>query len=240
MRTPWQQAFYEEYGMDYESEFEQGGGPFNPGCTHPWEISSSSSSSSAEWVFDRRDHTTPPPSRRRFSPPESPPRRRVTDIGRCNVSPQLMSYDHDPSRGNSTTVSSRPSLRKPSRRSNCVVTAQSNASSKRPAPKPRPTGKQYVQALRNQRSATRGRRMAQPTAPQRTNSAQRVNCTTRGTASPIPGKWVFIPKKRETRSKSRRSAPNETVTPSYLAAQATAVLMFVIFIAMMCVKLQQY
>jgi hypothetical protein len=54
---------------------------------------------------------------------------------------------------------------------------------------------------------------------------------------------VFIPNKRETRTKSRRSAPNgtksrrsapnETATPSYLAAQATAVLMFVIFIAKM-------
>ena len=245
MRAPWQQAFYEEYGMDYESDFEQGGGPFNPGCTHPWEISSSSSSSSAEWVFDRRDHTTPPPSRRRSSPPESPPRRRVTDVDRNNVSPQLMSYDHDPRRGNSTTVSCRPSLRKPSRRGNCVVTAQSNAPSKRPAPKPRPTGKQYVQALRNKRSATRGVRMAQPTAPQRTYNAQRANCTTRGTASPVPGKWVFIPNKRETRTKSRRSAPNgtksrrsapnETATSSYLAAQATAVLMFLIFIAKMCI-----
>ena len=159
----------------------------------------------------------------------------MTDIDRNGVSPQLMSYDHDPRRGNSTTVSCRPSLRKPSRRGNCAVTAQSNAPSKRPAPKPRPTGKQYVQALRNKRSATRGVRMAQPTAPQRTYNAQRANRTTRGTASPVPGKWVFIPNKRETRTKSRRSAPNETATPSYLAAQATAVLMFLIFVAKMCI-----
>ena len=76
MRTPWQQAFYNEYGVEYDSDFEHGGGPYNPGCPHPWERSTSTSSSSTDWVFSRRDHTTPPPSPRCFSLPDNPPRRR--------------------------------------------------------------------------------------------------------------------------------------------------------------------
>ena len=206
--------------MDYESDFDQGGGLYNPGCSHPWEISSSSSSTSAEWVFSRRDHTTPPPSRRRSSPPESPPRRRVTDIDRCDVSPQLMARGLRSRRGNSTTVTSSPSLRKSPRHSNCVVPTQPKASPKRAAPKPRPTGKQYVRTLRDQRSAAR----------QHANRALKANRTKHGTKLPAAGKWVFIPKKREARTKPRRSTHKETATPSYLAAQATAVSMFVIFI----------
>jgi hypothetical protein len=225
MRTPWQQAFYEEYGMDYESEFEQGGGPFNPGCTHPWEISNSSSSTSAEWVFDRRDHTTPPPSRRRFSPPESPPRRRVTDIDRSEVSPQPMAHGLRSRRGNSTTVTSRPIPRRPSSHNNCVVPAQ------KPSPR-HASSKSCKPGKHHARDAYYAQRKAQPQARQTTACLARGPGHSRCNAKPpIAGKWVFIPNKRETRTKPRRSAPKETAMPSHLAAQATAVLMFVIFIA---------
>ena len=98
--------------------------------------------------------------------------------------------------------------------------------------KSRKPGKHYAQALCAQRSVAPSQHKAQPQARQKAAFLARGPDRSRSDAKPpIAGKWVFIPNKRETRDKPRRSAPKETAMPSHLAAQATAVLMFVIFIA---------
>ena len=98
--------------------------------------------------------------------------------------------------------------------------------------KPRKSGKQYVQALRAQRSVAPSQHKVQPKARQNAAFLARGSYRSkRDTKPPVAGKWVFIPNQRETRTKPRRSTPKETAMPSHLAAQATAVLMFVIFIA---------
>ena len=143
MRTPWQQAFlqafYEEYGVEYESEFKRGGGPYNPCCSHPWERSSSTCPSSSEWVFNSHDHTTPPPSPWCSSPPESPPRsrRRVTDIDRCDASPQLMARGPRTCRGNSITADHNSRLYEFRHCTYCATPAQPKAPLKCAVPKPR-------------------------------------------------------------------------------------------------------
>ena len=110
MRTPWQQAFYEEHGVEYESDFEQGGGLYNPGCSHPRERSSNTSSSSREWVFNCRCNTTAPPSPGVISPPESPLKRRVTHIDRRDASPQPMARGPRTRRGNKPTATEAAQL----------------------------------------------------------------------------------------------------------------------------------
>ena len=133
------------------------------------------------------------------------------------------------------TVASRPNPRHSSGHCDCVAPAQ-KPSPRHATSKPRQSGKQYVQALRAQRSVAPSQHKVQPKARQ--NAAFLAHGSLRSkrdTNPPIAGKWVFIPNKRETRTKPRRSAPKETAMPSHLAAQATAVLMFVIFIAKMCI-----
>ena len=104
------------------------------------------------------------------SPPESPLRRRVTDIDRRDASPQLMARGPRTRRGNSTTAACHSCLQlhESPPRSYCVAPAQPNALPKRPAAKPRPTGKQYVPALRARRSGARDQPKAQPRARQHT------------------------------------------------------------------------
>ena len=234
MRTPWQQAFYGECGVEYESDFERGGGPYNPGCSHPWERSSSTSSSSSEWVFNSRDHTTPPPSPRRSSPPESPPRRRVTDIDQCDASPQLMARGPRTRRGNSTTAARNLRLHESPHRTYCATPAQPKAPPKRAAPKPRPIGSQYIQAHRNRRSAARDQLKVQPPARQHAPKAPKAYRTKRDAKSPIEGKWIFFPTQRDlTRSEPIRITVDETAPPSYLTPQAAAVTMFSFTIAIL-------
>ena len=236
MRTPWQQAFYAEYGIEYDSDFEQGGGPFLPGCSHPWERSSDTSSSSSEWVFNHRDRTTPPPTPGLTIPPESPLRRRVTDVGRREVSPQLMARGPRNRQGNSTTANRHSCLHEFPRRSDFVAPVRPKATPKRPATKSRPTGKQYFQALRDRRSAARNQPKAQPKARQHAPKAPKAYRSRHNTKPPVEGKWVFIPTQRNlTRAEPRCPALNETAPPSYLVAQAAAVLMFMIFIAVLSV-----
>ena len=227
MRTPWQQAFSNKYGVEYDSDFEHGGGPYNPGCPHPWERSSSTSSSSTDWVFDRRDHTTPPPSPRCFSLPDNPPRRRVTDIDRCDVSPKLMARGPRTRRGNSTTASLNSCLHESPRRTNCVAPTQSKAPPKRSYPKPRPTGSQYIQARRNRRSAARYQPKAQPQARQHAPKGPKAYRNKRDSKPTVEGKWGFFPTHRDlTNTEPIRLTMDETAPASYLTPQAAAVTMF--------------
>ena len=241
MRTPWQQAFYEEYGVEYDSDFEQGGGPYNPGCSHPWERSSSTSSSGMDCVFDYRDHTTPPSSPRRVTLPDNPPRRRVIDIDRSDISPQLMARHLRNRRGNSTTPSGFSSVHGLPRNTttahaNCVAPAPSKAPPMRQAAKPHLTGKQYVQSLRDRRSAARNRSKAHLKPRQRAPKAPKACRSRNSTKPPVEGKWVFIPTPRDlTRSEPCRLALDETAPPSYLAAQTAAVMIFMFFIAILSV-----
>ena len=236
MRTPWQQAFYEEYGVEYDSDFDRGGGPYDPGCSHPWERSSNSSSSSMEWVFNRRDHTTPPPSPLRISLPDNPPRRRVVDIDRNDVTPQRMADGLGNRKGNSTAPSRYSGAHGLPRSTTCVAHAPSKASPRRQTAKPRLTGKQYVQSLRDRRSAARDQAKSQPKARQRAPTAPKARRSKNSSKPPVEGKWVFIPTPRDlTRSEPRRLTLDETAPPSYLAAQTAAVMMTMFFIAILSV-----
>ena len=230
MRTPWLQAFYNEYGVEYDSDFEHGGGPYNPGSPHPWERSSSTSSSSTGWVFDHRDHTTPPPSPRCVSLPDSPPRRRVTDIDRCDVSPQLMARGPRTRRGNSTTASPNSRIHEFPRRTTCVAPTPATAPPKRSYAKPRPTGAQYIQARRNRRSATRNPPKAQqPRARQHAPKGPKAYRSTAAKCDSKPaveGKWVFFPTHRDlTNIEPSRLTMDETAPASCVTPQAATVMM---------------
>jgi len=106
----------------------------------------------------------------------------------------------------------------------------------RQAAKSRLTGKQYVQSLRDRRSAARNRPKAQPKARQRAPKAPKACRSRNSTKPPVEGKWVFIPTPRDLqRSEPRRLTLDETAPPSYLAAQTAAVMMTMFFIAILSV-----
>ena len=141
MRTPWRQAFFEEYGEEYDSDFERGGGPYAPGSSHQWERCSCSNTSSPsdefEWVFNRRDHTTPLPCTGNINPSDSPLRHRVSNLDLCDASPQLMACGPRALRGNHTTDSRKPT------RTHC---AQQRVTCGAPEPlrTPRPAAKAHI------------------------------------------------------------------------------------------------
>ena len=119
-------------------------------------------------------------------------------------------------------------------RTYCVAPVQPKAIPKRAAPKPRPTGKLYIQAQRDRRISACNQLKAQPKARQHAPKAPKAYRSKRDTKPPVEGKWVSIPKQRDlTRTEPRRLTLDETAPPGCLTSQAAAVLMIFCIIAIL-------
>ena len=94
----WKDKFYQEYGEEYDSDFENGGGPFAPGADHSFESTPDTRSPQST----KRTYKHSPQRASKLSPKKLPSSNRGQHVA------YAMSYNKRPAR----QVTHRPASRK--------------------------------------------------------------------------------------------------------------------------------